>query len=118
MKKRILFIMSLSMVNYYLNADSAKYTNYSASKAIIGGWAPVFFNNYDSEKINQINQQILDKKIKAIKINYSSNMTRLAIRIKNNLYYKQVNFEMNLLDLKDMDGAKYKHNQVVVTLYF
>jgi endonuclease G len=106
------------MINYYSNANNMKHGTYQLSHPIIGGWAPVFFNDYDPEKIEQINQQIFDNKIKNIKIHYSENMHKLAFRIKNNLHCKKIKIDMNFLDLKDTGNTNYNHNQVIVTLYF
>ncbi len=110
--------MSLSVINNYVNASNNKIDNLQVSESKIGGWAPVFFNKYDAKEIDRINQQILDKKIKAVKISYSKNMYKLAIRIKKNLHYHYIKVDMNLLNLKDTDGISYNHNQVVLTLYF
>ncbi len=110
--------MSLSVINNYVNASNNKIDTLQVSKSTIGGWAPVFFNNYDPKEIDLINKQILDKKIKKIKISYSNNMHKLAFKIKNNLHYNYITVDMNLLELKDIDGTSYNHNQVVVTLYF
>ncbi len=119
--KKILLIVSLSTISYYVNAinskDNVNKTNQSLNR-MVGGWVPVFFESYEQDKVNQINQQIKTNKIKTIKISYPHNMYKVAKRIKQNLSISKIIIDMNEFNIEDNDRIKYRHDQVVVTLYY
>jgi hypothetical protein len=118
--KKILLIVSLSTISYYVSAINSKdvnKTNQSLNR-MVGGWVPIFFESYEPEKVNQINQQIKTNKIKAIKISYPHNMYKVAKRIKQNLSISKISIDMNEFNIEDTTTTKYRHDQVVVTVFY
>ena len=117
MIKIVLIISSLLMFSYS-NASNSKHEVIQAHTQLIGGWAPIFFDKYDLDKLESINQNITNKSIKSIKITYPTNMSGLASKIKSGIKDKSFISEMSKLDLKDSNVTKCNHNQVIVILYF
>jgi hypothetical protein len=115
---KVVLIISILLMFSYSNASNSKHEIIQVRTQLIGGWAPIFFDKYDLNKLESINQNITNKRIKSIKITYSTNMSTLASNIKSGIKDKSLISEMNKIDLKDSDTTKYNHNQVIVILYF
>ena len=74
----------------------------NASSPMIGGWAPVFFTEFDKDELNQVvDGQTLANNIR----DYLQTNTGQKITMKS-------------VELKDTDQVKYNLKQVIVTLYF
>lgn len=83
---------------------------------IVGGWYPIFFDTYSSEKVNQIVASIKAKKVKRILISYDENDC-LASKIKKNISSK-TNFPIEMDQVHQEDNtAQFNHMRVVVTVW-
>lgn len=84
---------------------------------VIGGWYPVFFDNYDQTKINSIISTIQENRAKRIVVLYDQN-TALANQIIASIQSK-VNFAIERSQdvPKDTATTKYNHTRVVVTVF-
>lgn len=87
------------------------------SPELIGGWYPVFFNEYSNVKVQEIVDGIKTGKIKRLIISYDENKS-LAMQIRTNVQAK-VNFavQMEHVPLTDSSSTQFNHSQVVVTVY-
>ena len=86
-------------------------------KKIIGGLAaPIYFQNYDQNMIDNIANVHTAKKII---ISYPTKLKPLAIQINDGIIAKsQVPVQMHEVNLQDTDTVKYRHDVVIVTLDF
>lgn len=84
---------------------------------MVGGWYPVFFNEYNKKQVDQIIQQVKDGKVDSIKISYDQS-AKLAKKIQARIQAK-TNFKVELDHVATQDTAttQYNHTQVVVTVY-
>ncbi len=84
---------------------------------IIGGLAaPIYFQNYDQNMIDNIVNVHTAKKII---ISYPTKLKPLAIQINDEIAAKsQVPVQMYEVNLQDTDTVKYRHDVVIVTLDF
>lgn len=84
---------------------------------VIGGWYPVFFDNYDQTKVNSIINTIQENRAKRVVVLYDQN-TALANQIIAGIQSK-VNFAIERSQdmAKDTATTKYNHTRVVVTVY-
>jgi hypothetical protein len=91
----------------------------NASSPMIGGWAPVFFTEFDKDELNQVVDGVNAGRVKRVAISYPTKMQTLANNIRD---YLQTNtgqkITMKSVELKDTDQVKYNLKQVIVTLYF
>jgi hypothetical protein len=91
----------------------------NASSPMIGGWAPVFFTEFDKDELNQVVDGVNAGRVKRVAISYPTKMQTLANSIRD---YLQINtgqkITMKSVELKDTDQVKYNLKQVIVTLYF
>ena len=83
----------------------------------IGGWYPVFFDGYNTKKINQIVASINKGDVSKISISYDQNKT-LALKIESGIT-KKTKFKIDLIENhpKDDKLVQYNHTQVVVTIW-
>lgn len=93
----------------------------SESSPMVGGWVPVFFNQFDKPELDNIATDLNSGRVKQVAISYPTKMQPLANKIKN---YLQTNtnktkaISMNAVELKDTDQVTYNLTQVILTLYF
>lgn len=92
-------------------------SNAHADKKLIGGFgAPIFFTQYDQTQIDAINQL---KNVRQVKITYPSNLYKLARQIAKNIKLPgNPSLKLDETDLQDTATVKYRHDAVVVILYF
>lgn len=98
----------------FLFAFSYSYAN----TAVIGGFsAPIYIKSYNETELKEI---LKNEKIKSIHITYPNNLTNLAKKIVK--YIKQNNPKLYIksdeLNLKDTDIVKYRHDVVIMVLFF
>ncbi len=122
MRKSFFIIMLLGSSLVWADSTMVESTNThkaNPSTQLIGGWSPMFFTNYDTNKVNQIITMIKENRIKAIKITYPTSNVYVAFKITQAIQ-KDTNQEITLsrLDLQGTPTTKYNKNQVVVTLYY
>ena len=90
-----------------------------AHQYIIGGWSPMFFNEYDVSKIQSIVSIANKNKIKTIHITYELNNQKLAYKIYDAIIHKtQIKPQINEIKLTDTADLKYNHDIVSVTIYY
>jgi hypothetical protein len=89
----------------------------SAASQLIGGFgAPIYFIKFDQTQINQINQI---KKVKMVKLTYPHNLHHLAQQIAAKItIVKKAQIKLDEVNLPDTATTKYRHDAVVVILYF
>lgn len=92
-------------------------TAIAATPAPIGGWYPLFFQNYEQRQVDSIVQTIKSDKVRRIVVLYDKNQT-LANQIIAGIQ-SQVNFAIERSNdvPKDSATTKYNHDQVVVTVF-
>lgn len=84
---------------------------------LVGGWYPVFFNDYSNTKVQEIVDGVKTGRIKRLIISYDENLF-LAMQIRVNILAK-VNFaiQMEHVPLTDSSSTQFNHSQVVITVY-
>jgi endonuclease G len=89
----------------------------SAPRHLVGGWYPVFFDDYDQDRVDSIINTINENRVKRIVVTYDKN-TALAKKIISNIQSK-VNFviEINHNVPPDTATTKYSHSRVIVTVF-
>lgn len=86
---------------------------------MVGGWAPVFFSNYDKPQLLDIANKMKDGVVKKVVVSYPKKMQPLAKKIQNYLQNTtSQKVTMDSLELKDTEQVSYNMTQVIVTLYF
>ena len=87
------------------------------SYALIGGWYPIIFKTFDSDKITTLNSKISDGSLHNINIKYDAN-SQLVKQIINGLDLdSDVHIQIQRTKLVDTDTVKYNHQQVTVILF-
>ena len=85
-------------------------------KEIVGGWYPVFFNEYDQKKVDSIIKTIAENRAKRVTITYDENK-ELADKILESIQ-SQLNYAVEMNHVAPKDGtAKFDHSRVVVIVY-
>lgn len=125
MKFKLVAILGIMSIGTTLAAETGNtvVASKGASSAIVaakpnlvGGWYPIFFNEYSSEKVNSIIESIKAKRVKRIMISFDQNKN-LALKIESAIQSK-VNFAIELNENHQQDDtAQYDHNKVVVTIW-
>lgn len=93
-----------------------KTDNSKTSTNYVGGWSPIFFNEYSDSKMQEIILQIKQNRVLKLIISYDKNLT-LATQINKTIQATTgFNPQFEHVVLID-DTAKYNHDQVVVTVY-
>ncbi|MBX9866709.1 MAG: hypothetical protein K2Y14_07310 [Burkholderiales bacterium] len=88
----------------------------STNPAFVGGWYPVFFNQYSDIKIQHIIMRIKNGKVSKLIVSYDKNQV-LAKQIVTTIQATtDFNVQLEHVELVD-DTAQYNHDQVVVTVY-
>ena len=89
----------------------------AAEPPLVGGWYPLFFQNYDQKQVDSIIHTIQENKARRIVVLYDKNKP-LADKIISNIQSK-VNFAIERSQdvPKDNETTQYNHNQVVVTVF-
>lgn len=88
----------------------------STNPAFVGGWYPVFFNQYSDIKIQHIIMGIKKGKVSKLIVSYDKNQV-LAKQIVTTIQATtDFNVQLEHVELVD-DTAQYNHDQVVVTIY-
>lgn len=88
-------------------------------KQLIGGWAPVFFSDFNTQELNKIVYGMKNKKIKKAVISYPKTMNELALKIQTYLQNKtRQKIAKQLVELQNTAQVQYNITQVIVTLYF
>ena len=102
-----------------INAVSPEYSvnKPTERKQIIGGLAaPIYFQNYDQNMIDNI---VNVRNVTKIIISYPTALKSLATQIKDGIAAKsQASVQMYEVNLQDTDTVKYRHDVVIVTLDF
>lgn len=116
MKKLFIGLMFFILVAS-TNATTQNSSSVNASAPIIGGFgAPQFFTKYDKSAINKIAS---NPNAKTIKISYPPQLKSLAKRIDRTIKAKSsAKITMEEVNLQDTATVKYRHDAVVVVLYF
>lgn len=97
-------------------ADTHSQDNIKSSKPILGGWYPVFFDEYSADKINAIVKRISEGKVADIQIQYDRN-SELAKKIA-----AQIESQTPLLvspiqsSPPDTPGVTYERNRVTAII--
>ena len=80
----------------------------------VGGWYPVFFDTYLTEKVNAILNEIKAGKVASVQIQYDQN-TELAKQISNQLQSQtQVAIELSQSSPPETPGVSYERKRVTV----
>lgn len=88
----------------------------STNPAFVGGWYPVFFNQYSDIKIQHIIMGIKKGKVSKLIVSYDKNQV-LAKQIVTTIQATtDFNVQLEHVELVD-DTVQYNHDQVVVTIY-
>lgn len=88
----------------------------STNPAFVGGWYPVFFNQYSDIKIQHIIMGIKKGKVSKLIVSYDKNQV-LAKQIVTTIQATtDFNVQLEHVELVD-DTVQYNHDQVVVTVY-
>ena len=118
MKKNIFFIFSIlvfSLNTTYIYADNT--SNKSLLPARIGGWYPIFFNNFDKNQLDNIISNYKNGSINNIVLTYDTNQ-ELANQISNYLTNNSnIEFQINQQKNIDTSETQYNHEQVILTIY-
>ncbi len=85
-----------------------------AQKPLLGGWYPVFFDEYSSSKLNGVIENIKTGKIASIQIQYDRNVN-LAKQIAAHIE-SQTNLQASLLQSSPPDSATVTYERNRVTL--
>lgn len=111
--QRIIIIIvacfNLAICNY-------SYASTTESQVIGGFGAPIYFTHYDLTQVTSIAN---NSNAKTIRISYPHQLLPLATQIANNIKSKsKAKVMLTELNLQDTDLVKYRHDVVVVVLYF
>ncbi len=95
----------------------------TTKKKTIGGWSPVFFTQYNKERVNQIIQLVKEGRVARVKINYPSEMQKLAHQLDDEFNAKlktdlKEPIAFCQVDIKDTATTKYRHDEVTVILHY
>jgi endonuclease G len=106
-------------VDYSTNEISEKTAEslpVKASKALVGGWYPVFFDDYASNKVDEIIARTKEGKVASIQIQYDRNGD-LAKKIAKQLEM-HTGLQPNLLQSSPPDSAtvSYERNRVIAII--
>ena len=86
------------------------------SPNLVGGWYPVFFDAYSTEKVNAILNNIRTGKVASIQVQYDQN-AELAHRIANQLQSQgQVAVELNQSSPPESPEVTYERKRVTVMI--
>ena len=85
-----------------------------AKKPLLGGWYPVFFDDYSSSKLNSVIDNIRAGKVESIQVQYDRN-ENLAKQITKQIE-SQTNLQVSLLQSTPPDSATVTYEQNRVTL--
>lgn len=97
-------------VSFVNTSNAAKQTQF------VGGWYPIFFNEYSDNKMQNIIMQIKQNKVSKLIVSYDKNL-KLAMQVKATIEANTAfNVQFEHVPLVD-DTAQYNHDQVVVTIY-
>lgn len=107
-----LSIMCTSTNTYAQNQSPSQNT-----EQLVGGWYPVFFDNYDQSKVDSIKKSISTGGVSRVVISCMDNI-QLADKIKAGIQ-SDLNFavEQSCQPAPKDTGVTYKTDQVVVTVY-
>ncbi len=105
------------IINYVNVAGSNTTNEFTTEPKKIGGFSsPIFFTSYNQKQVNQI---VTNKTAKTIIISYPKALYQLAQKIRINIQQQSsVTIELKQFDLKDTATTKYRHDAVIVVLYF
>lgn len=86
------------------------------SFAMVGGWYPIFFSNYDQSQVDSIVESIKAGRVAKIEVTYDQNK-ELADKVVGGIQ-SHVNFAVSKKQVvtKDTTETQYNHEQVVVTV--
>lgn len=102
-----------------ISVEESAATPSNSENKMVGGWAPVFFVNYDQTQLSDIADKMKNGVVKKVVVSYPKKMQPLAKKIQN--YLQQTTSQqvtMDYLELKDTEQVSYNMSQVIVTLYF
>lgn len=87
------------------------------AKPLVGGWYPIFFDDYSSNKIDALMTRIQAGQVASIQIQYDRNIelaTKIASRIQSTASIK-INLEQS--SPPDAPGVQYERNRVTVIVH-
>ena len=100
------------------NVPSVKSVESKAVNAqnLVGGWYPVFFDQYSESGVAQVVSSIKAQKVKRILISFDKNKS-LALKIGQYIY-AQTKFSPEFqYNHHEDDTARYDHNRVVLIIW-
>lgn len=108
--QKLAFIFFIIIINNWIYAINAE-------SNIVGGFsAPIYFTHYDQKEIDSITS---NSTAKTIKISYPHQLSKLAIQVANTIKNKSTaHVVLEELNLQDTNLVKYRHDVVVVVLFF
>ena len=96
------------------NNTSAQTHDIKGQRALVGGWYPIFFDDYSSSKLNDVINNIKSGKIANIQIQYDRNKT-LAKQISSQIE-SQAKFKASLIQSSPPESATVTYERNHVTL--
>ena len=96
------------------NNTSAQTHDIKGQRALVGGWYPIFFDDYSSSKLNDVINNIKSGKIANIQIQYDRNET-LAKQISSQIE-SQAKFKASLIQSSPPESATVTYERNRVTL--
>lgn len=117
MKYILLVLFIFININVSANNNLIESQNHIPhNKIMVGGWYPVFFDNYDEKRINALINVIKSQNPVKIVISYIDNQS-LANKIKSAITSKvRCNLIMEKSNVYD-DLAQFDNNKVVIIVY-
>lgn len=104
---------SYQMVKQGLNS-------YATNLGEHGNWYPIFFNNFDVQKLNDLIDKANKGCIKKSQLTYDQNeilKNQIVNYINNKTTEAKINLNIEREINVDTSETKYQHNQVIITVY-
>lgn len=106
----------LTATVYAGNVQTNKESKVSHTEQMVGGWYPVFFDDYDQKRVDELVESLKTQSIAKVVISYEDNKN-LAFMIYREVSSKvKCNLIMERIETKD-NTAQFNHNRVVVVVY-
>jgi endonuclease G len=115
-KSGIDFHLPIDRSTQEIPAKTLEPTPVKPPKALVGGWYPVFFDDYATNKVDEIIVRAKEGKVASIQIQYDRN-SELAQKIAQQIE-AQTGIKPNLLQSSPPDSAtvSYERNRVVAII--
>lgn len=113
----LMVLSGLVMAMGHSSTTAVKGGEFESSAHVVGGWYPVFFDDYSAVKVNQIITSIKEGRVSKISINYDQNQA-LADNIHQTIISKtNVDAKLVRTSPPQDNTVKYNHMRVVVTVW-